>query len=144
MAISFTFAGPGNAADFQCINVDLFDNSVSPASLKAFLHDDRHHIAIAKDGGAIVGFVSAVDYVHPDKPRELWINEVGVAGSWRGKGIAKQLLSMMLTHGRNMGCAEAWVVAERENGPANGLYRSVANEADAEPMSVILHSFKLA
>jgi ribosomal protein S18 acetylase RimI-like enzyme len=144
MTTSFTFAGPANLADFQRIDIDVFDNSVSLASLEAFLHDDRHHIAIAKDGGAIVGFVSAVDYFHPDKPRELWINEVGVAGSWRGKGVAKQLLSMMLTHGRNMGCAEAWVVAEPENGPANALYRSVADDSDAEPTSVILHSFKLA
>ena len=28
------------------------------------------------DGVALVGFVSAVDYVHPDKRPQLWINEV--------------------------------------------------------------------
>ena len=139
MTISFAFAGLNNAADFQRIEDDVFDNAVSPASLEVFLHDHRHHIAIAKNGG----FVSAVDYIHPDKPRELWINEVGVASAWRGKGIAKQLLSMMLAHGRDIGCAEAWVLTEPENGPANALYRSFADDADAEPTSVILHSFKL-
>ena len=30
------------------------------------------------DEEQIVGFASAVHYVHPDKPPELWINEMGV------------------------------------------------------------------
>ena len=143
MTITFALATPNDVADFQRIDYDVFDNPVAPASLKAFLDDHRHHIAIAKDGGAIIGFVSAIDYVHPDKPRELWINEVGVASAWRGKGVAKQLLSMMLAHGRDMGCAEAWVVTEPENVPANALYRSIADEGDAEPTLLTLHSFKL-
>lgn len=143
MTISFAIADLKSAADFQRIDADVFDSSVSPTSLEAFLNDPRHHIAIAKAGGAIIGFVSAIDYIHPDKPRELWINEVGVASRWRGRGIAKQLLSMILAHARDIGCTEAWVLTEPENGPANALYRSVASDADVEPAALVLHSFKL-
>jgi hypothetical protein len=34
---------------------------------------------MATAGDTVVGFASAVHYVHPDKAPELWINEVGVA-----------------------------------------------------------------
>jgi ribosomal protein S18 acetylase RimI-like enzyme len=143
VTVSFSFARCGCAADFQSIDDDVFDDALLPSSLEAFLRDERHHIAIAKDGGTVIGFVSAVDYVHPDKPREIWINEVSVSGAWRGKGIAKQLLTMMLVHARDIGCAEAWVLTEPDNDAANGLYRSISSDLDPEPSTAILHSFKL-
>ena len=62
-----------NAAD------DVFDNSVNEKYTREFLADPRHHIVVALFDGAVIGFASAVHYVHPDKPPELWINEVGVA-----------------------------------------------------------------
>ena len=54
-----------------------------------FLADSRHHLAVAVDEGRVVGMASAVHYVHPDKPPELWINEVGVAPTHRGLGIGR-------------------------------------------------------
>ena len=49
----------------------MFDRGIDPGLLAEFLVDPRHHLAVAHDDGVIVGFVSAVDYVHPDKPRQL-------------------------------------------------------------------------
>lgn len=109
----------------------------------AFLQDERHHIVIASDDAMIVGFVSAVDYFHPDKARELWINEIGVAPGWRGNGIAKRLMALMLEHGQKIGCTEAWVLSEPDNGPANALYRSLASAADPEPTTATMHNYKL-
>ncbi len=57
---------------------DVFDN-VDRATVSEFLADRRHHICAAIQDGGVVGFAPAVHYVHPDKPTELWINEVGVA-----------------------------------------------------------------
>ena len=75
--------------------------------------------------GSIVGFVSAVHYVHPDKPQpELWINEVGVADGYRGQGIGGALMRATLDVGRRLGCAEAWVLTERSNEAAMRLYAS--------------------
>ena len=75
--------------------------------------------------GNPVGFASAVHYVHPDKPAELWINEVGVSPRHRRLGIARSLLRELLVLGRRIGCQEAWVLTERENDAATGLYRSL-------------------
>jgi aminoglycoside 6'-N-acetyltransferase I len=51
--------------------------------------DPRHHIVGAIADDRVVGFVSVVDYCHPDKPRELWINEVGVAPAWRRRASGR-------------------------------------------------------
>ena len=65
---------------------------------------------------------SAVHYVHPDKPADLWVNEVGVAATHRGQGIARRLVDALLEHGRTLGCREAWVLTEETNSIARRLY----------------------
>lgn len=143
MAVTFSLALKNDADQFRDVADNVFDAKLSVASLRSFLDDQNHHMVIAKDGATIIGFVSAVSYVHPDKPWEIWINEVGVAPDWRGQGIAKSLLSMMLEHGRSIGCVEAWVLTEPDNAPANALYRSAASKKDAGPATAIMYSFKL-
>jgi aminoglycoside 6'-N-acetyltransferase I len=104
---------------------DVFDNPVRADLAREFLNDPRHHIVVAIDGNTVVGFASAVHYVHPDKPTELWINEVGVAATHRGRGLARQILEKLLTQGRMLGCGVAWVLTDTGNGAARALYASV-------------------
>ena len=109
----------------RTIGPDVFDGTLDQHATHAFLRDPRHHIAVAIEADAVVGFVSAVHYIHPDKPSpELWINEVGVASTHRGRGIGKALLGMLLHHARSLGCVEAWVLTERGNQAAMRLYES--------------------
>ena len=70
--------GPGDAAVLDHVAEGVFDNAVDPRWTAEFLADSRHHLAVAVDDGQVVGMASAVHYVHPDKPPELWINEVRV------------------------------------------------------------------
>lgn len=144
MAITFTLANKNDDDLFQDVAYDVFDAEVSAESLRSFLDDQNHHMVIAQDGAMIIGFVSAVSYIHPDKPWEIWINEVGVAPDWHGQGIAKSLLSMMLDHGRSIGCVEAWVLTEPENTAANALYRSVARKRGNGPAVTLMYSFTLS
>ena len=79
--------------------------------------------------------------MHPDKPAELWINEVGVAPSHRNRGIAKRLLSAVLNVGVQLGCRVAWVLTDRGNDAAMGLYTSAGGlETGAEQ---VMFSFSL-
>ncbi|MEA1977358.1 MAG: GNAT family N-acetyltransferase [Chloroflexota bacterium] len=81
----------------------LFDGEIQPELGSQFLSDPRHHIAVAIEGATIVGFASAVRYIHPDKPDELWINEVAVVKAYRQKGIADALLKLLSNVGGSLG-----------------------------------------
>lgn len=115
--------------DDECIlenvSAGVFDHPLNADSIREFLTDPRHHLAVAIDNGAVVGFASAVHYVHPDKPPELWINEVGVAPSYRGRGLGSAVLRAVFEVGRANGCKEAWVLTEQSNQAAIALYISV-------------------
>ena len=135
--------GPGDAAVLDRVAADVFDLPLDARLGREFLDDPRHHVAVAVDraDGTVVGFVSAVHYVHPDKPAELWINEVGVAPTHQRRGLARQLLAAMLAHGRTLGCAEAWVATEEGNAPARALYAAAGGEDAAE--SFRMYTFPL-
>jgi ribosomal protein S18 acetylase RimI-like enzyme len=77
----------------------------------------------------IVGIASAVNYLHPDRPPELWVNEVGVAPAYRRQGVATRLLDALFELGRTLGCGEAWVLTEPTNEPALALYRSAGGQS---------------
>ena len=122
---------------------DVFDDALDPRATREFLTDPRHHLVVAVENGVVVGFASAVHYVHPDKPSpELWINEVGVASTHRGRGVGKAILQRLLDLGRELGCAEAWVLTEPGNHAATRLY-STSGGSEA-PTGQVLFTFHLA
>ncbi|MGA9191422.1 MAG: GNAT family N-acetyltransferase [Anaerolineales bacterium] len=117
----------------------LFDHEIQTNLASEFLRDPRHHMLAAVENGTVIGFLSAVDYIHPDKPAELWINEVGVLPTYRNKGVGKALIAAALSIGRELGCRQAWVLAGRENEPAKALYASAGGTASDE----VMFSFQL-
>ena len=106
--MEFRLADPRDAGTLLAAADDVFDHPVDAALAAEFLADPRHHLAIAIDDGRIVGMASGVHYIHPDKAPELWVNEVGVAASYRGRGIGRRVLGALLDHGRALGCREGW------------------------------------
>ena len=106
----------------------VFDGPIDQPLASEFLGDPRHHICVAIEEGLVVGFASAVHYVHPDKPAELWINEVGVAPAFHRRGLARAILQKLLSHAKSLGCEEAWVLTDEDNGSARALYASVGGE----------------
>lgn len=128
MTIRYRMLGSGDAAVLNRVADDLFDAAVQPTLSREFLSDPRHHLAVALDEGLVVGFASGVHYVHPDKPAELWINEVGVAPTHQQRGIAKQVLQTLLGAARELGCKQAWVLTDRDNTAAMRLYASAGGD----------------
>ena len=108
---------------------DVFDDPIVESSAQEFLMDPRHRLVVALDNDLVVGFVSAVIYIHPDKPApELWINEIGVAPSHPRQGVGKALLQAILEEAKRSGCTEAWVLTDRGNLPAMAMYKSAGGE----------------
>ena len=133
---------PDDCRVLERVADDTFDHPIEPALAAEFLRDSRHHLMVALDGDLVVGFVSAVHYVHPDKPAELWINEVGVAPTHQGQGIAKALLTAMLGAGRDLGCREAWVLTNRSNTAAMRLYASCGGSESDDDLTMFSFPLK--
>lgn len=103
----------------------VLDNPVRDEYVSAFLSGNQNIFFIAVHQHTVVGMVSGVIHNHPDKPKELWINEVGVGNAYRKRGIAKRLLNTIIDHARKCGCVGAWVLTRKDNRAANALYASV-------------------
>lgn len=131
----------GDLAVLEHVAPGVFDGPVDPQWSAEFLADDRHHLAVALVAGEVIGMATAVHYVHPDKAPELWINEVGVAPAHRGRGVAKRLLQAILARGREVGCAEGWVLTEHSNDAARRLYEAVGGTETTPPP--LMFSFRL-
>jgi aminoglycoside 6'-N-acetyltransferase I len=131
VSIEIKMLEAGDTGLLERIASGVFEHPLKEFSVSEFLLDSRHHMAVAlyRAEGAeqpqVIGFASAVHYVHPDKDPELWINEIGVAPDHRNHGVGKQLLNLLFNHARDIGCTEAWVLTERSNTSAMQLYSSV-------------------
>ena len=142
MWIELRILRSGDESVLANVAPDVFDDPIDARATAEFLGDPRHHLVVALDNGSVVGFASAVLYVHPDKPRpELWINEVGVAVTHRSRGIGRRLLEVLLDFGRNADCAEAWVLTDRSNHAAMLLYASV--DGQEAPGNQVMFTFYL-
>jgi aminoglycoside 6'-N-acetyltransferase I len=142
MAIEIRLLGPHDAGILAAIAPDVFDDPIDVGRAREFLADPRHHLAVAVDDGQVVGFVSAVHYLHPDKPHpELWINEVGVAATHRRRGLGTRMLRAVFAVARGLGCAEAWVLTDRANTAAMRLYAAVGGPH--QPTDHVMFTFRL-
>src|SRR3712207_5324777 len=137
--VTIRILGADEASVLDRVAPDVFDNGVDARWAAEFVADPRHHLAVALDDGVVVGMASGVHYVHPDKPPELWVNEVGVAPSHQRQGVGRALLEALFARGRELGCHEAWVLTDDANDAARGLYAAVGGEETP----VVMFSFRL-
>lgn len=139
MSVTIRILGPEDGAALENV-ADVFDNAVDPRWATEFLGDGRHHLAVAITDGQVVGMASAVHYVHPDKPPELWINEVGVDEEHRNQGLGRRLLAALFERGRGLGCEQAWVLTDESNAAARRLYAAAGGE---ETREIVMVTFTL-
>jgi aminoglycoside 6'-N-acetyltransferase I len=142
MTIEIKLLREGDEAVLVDVTPEVFDDPIDPGATAEFLRDPRHHVAVAIDDGSVVGFVSAVHYIHPDKARpEMWINEVGVATTHRQRGLARALLEAVVEKARELGCSEAWVLTARSNPAGMALYAAAGGEENEE--DAVMFTFRI-
>lgn len=124
-----------NATVLDVIAPDVFDEPVQPNYLAAFLGDPRHVMFVAIEGGTVVGMASGVEYFHPDKPPQLWINEVGVSPAHQRKGIGRRLTQALVEEASRRNCVYAWLGTATDNTPAQKCFSSTP---DVEPPQAFL------
>jgi ribosomal protein S18 acetylase RimI-like enzyme len=141
MAIEILLLSKANAELLKDIAPDVFDYVVNQQYLAAFISDPRHIMYIAVDNKVVVGIASAVEYFHPDKPPQLWINEVGVALSHRNRGIGRQLVQALVTSAKDSGCIYAWLGTNTDNFAAQACFGSVPGVETPQPF--LLYEWEL-
>lgn len=131
-ALPCRLLGPGDEDVLARVAPGVFDHAVDPAQARAFLRAPGHLIAVALDRGTVVAMATGTVLLHPDKPPQLFVNEVGTGTAYRRRGLARRLLPLLLARGRELGCTTAWVATESGNGAARALYRAAGGAEDAE------------
>ena len=128
--------GPGDEA-IVLAGGGLFDDAPTPEWTADFLASPGHHLLMALDGDRAIGFVSCVEMVHPDKGRELFLYELGVAEGHRRSGVGRGLVDAALELARELGCYGAWTATEDDNAAALATYRSAGAEADTTTVTEV-------
>ncbi len=111
-------------------NIDkgVFEAPVREDFLDACLANPHQFLIVAVAEGKVVG--KAISYVFhfPDKPSEIYIEEIDVAKKWRRQGVATGLMNAVAQEGRRRGIAEYWLVTEKDNDGARALYERTAHK----------------
>jgi ribosomal protein S18 acetylase RimI-like enzyme len=129
----------GDEAVLERVAADVFDEAINPKLLEAYLAQANHHMIVALQNGQVVGQIRAVIHKHPDRPSELYIDNLGVTPSLQRQGVATKLFSAMLELGKNLGCEDAWLATEQDNAQAQGFYETYG----VKPETMAYYLFKL-
>ncbi len=109
----------------------VFDHAIDPGNLNAYLSVPQNWMCLALNEGLVVGMVMCVVHLHPDKPTELYLDEIGTGDDWRRQGVARQLMQIVFDRADAEGIDEIWLGTEPDNLPARGLYESTGAKGEA-------------
>lgn len=108
---------------------NFFSAPPGDAYLRRLLSDGRFVLLAAKSDGKVVGALSAYELMKYEQERsEFYIYDLAVAKPFRRRGIARSLIEALKPIARDAGAWVIFVQADREDGPAVALYRSMGVE----------------
>jgi aminoglycoside 6'-N-acetyltransferase I len=125
MAIEIIQLSESNMDILNNYDEDIFDEKIDTYRLAAMLKERNNILLVAVNEGVVIGQVLGVIHRHPDKPTELYIDDLGVSETFQRRGIATRLLEQLYIIGIDRGCDEVWVATEPENEPAIKFYESL-------------------
>ncbi len=124
--------GPGDEA-VVARAAALFDDPPDERATRTSLNDDRHHLLFAFDGEDAIGFVVAMELLLPDKPQpEMLLYEIGVAPSYRRRGVGRALMDALVALSHERGCGEMFVLTDEENEAAKALYAAAGGRREGD------------
>jgi ribosomal protein S18 acetylase RimI-like enzyme len=127
-----------NANLLTRVAIDVFDEPVLPERLASYLENPANLLILAVSDGVVIGQVAAVLHHHPDKPTELYIDEVGVTPEYQRQGVATRLMEEIVIWGKALGCEEVWLGTEIDNTAARALYVRYA-----QAQEIVMYSWEL-
>jgi aminoglycoside 6'-N-acetyltransferase I len=125
MTVEIIQIDESNMGLLKSIDQDIFDEKIDPVRLAVLLKEQNHILLAAITEGMVVGQVLAQIHRHPDKPKELYIDDLAVSETVQRRGVATRLLEQLFEMAVKRGCQEIWVATEPENEPAKKFYSSL-------------------
>jgi aminoglycoside 6'-N-acetyltransferase I len=108
---------------------EVFDHPLDAGRIARFLEDPGRILIVAREGGTIIGQLTAFRHVHPDqRPDSIYVDEVAVSPGWQRRGIGRALVERLSTLAAEAGCDVAWIATTAENVAARALYRDYGKE----------------
>ena len=129
----------GDPDDVQSLS-HLFDDEAQLDATRTFLAEPRHHLFVAYDDDAAIGFVTGVEMTHPDKGTEMFLYELAVDPAAQRRGHGRALVSALADLARERGCYGMWVLTDDDNEPALRAYRA-AGAGENEPTVMLSWTF---
>jgi ribosomal protein S18 acetylase RimI-like enzyme len=108
-----------------------------------FLADKNNLFLLAKLSGVAVGFLTAYRLQRFDtRKAEVLLYEIGVDDQYQRKGVGKALINRLKEWARQVEADEVWVLTNRSNHAAVGLYVSAGATTD-NSSDEVMFTFKL-
>ena len=139
MEVQIIRVGPDQSGLLDRVAEDVFDRRIDLAHLSAYLAEPSHLMVVAVANGEVVGQARGVVHRQPDEQPELYIDNLGVAPARKREGIATRLLDDLTVWSRSLGCVQAWVLTEDDNGSARALYEG--RGSDGEGIMMYFYEF---
>lgn len=110
-----------------------FKSALLPsARARRFLAHDANYLIVAERGGELAGFVLAYRLDRLDRDAgQLFLYEVGVAPEHRRCGVGTRLMEYVRGLVAEESLMEAFVLTERDNDAALGLYRRAGGQVES-------------
>ncbi|MEM1051600.1 MAG: GNAT family N-acetyltransferase [Pseudomonadota bacterium] len=108
----------------------VFDYAIDQTRLTAYLAQPVNWLCVAVYKGLVIGMAMAVVHNHPDKPTELFLDEIGTGDDWRRNGIARFMIQAVFERADAEGIEQIWLGTEPDNEAANGLYQGFKHERE--------------
>lgn len=112
-----------------------------PEAIARFLRTTGAYVYIAEQENTVIAYAIAYRLPRLDGGDMLCLYEVGTKKRYRGLGVAKELLNVLIRDARAAGMQKVWVVTNYSNAAACALYRSVGAAAPADDDVVFTRRF---
>lgn len=119
-----------NAHHLERVAPGTFDHAIDPKRLERYLADPANWMCVTLQGNVVISMCMCVVHHHPDKPTELFLDEIGTGDDWRRKGAARLLMQMVFERADAEGIEEVWLVTEPDNEAAKALYEGFKHERE--------------
>lgn len=130
LAITTHWIDQSNCDLLNKVAPGVFDHDIDPARLRKYLANPANWMVLALHCELVVGMCMSVVHDHPDKPTELFLDEIGTGDDWRRQGIARTLMNKVFERADAEHIEEVWLGTEPDNDAANGLYKVFKHERE--------------